>query len=180
MAWREGRGETPEIVRGERRIAATAVRSGRGEDHLVWRFRTVAVADPVRDMLAMVEGKLGERLGSVGVMAALLDRDGKVLGGNRALFGRAVRPGEPDARGRVLTDLLRRGGDDRIRFAVEDDEADALRMIQVPVEPEQEVSLFLLLDDIAGGRGGDGGGASAASIHNLLAMLPAGAGAGRA
>jgi two-component system cell cycle sensor histidine kinase/response regulator CckA len=174
-AWRDGDGEALALVAGERRMSVQVARAGQSEDHLVWRFRPHQVADPARDLLALVTGEPGRRMGAAGVMAAMVDRDGRLLGANRVLSARALDLADADATGRLLTDLLRRGPDDRIRFAAEGDEIDPLRLVQVPIDHERDTSLFLILDESPGaGMATPSAAAAAIHIHNLLAMLPLG------
>ncbi|MFD1950876.1 ATP-binding protein [Sphingomonas arantia] len=181
-AWRDGIGAAALLNTEHRRLSVTVLRAGQSEDHLVWRFRPHLTDDPVRDLLALVTGEPGRRMGDAGVMAALVDRDGRLLGANRVLSARALDAtgtgaglSGVDATGRTLTDLLRRGPDDRIRFAGDGDEVDPLRLVQVPIDPDRDTSLFLILDDSPGpGATPTGDAGSAVHIHNLLGMLPLG------
>jgi len=174
-AWRDGDGEALGLTTAERRLSAHVMRAGQADDHLVWRFHPQHVADPARDLLALVTGDAGRRMGAAGVMAAMVDRDGRLLGANRVLSARALDLADADATGRLLTDLLRRGPDDRIRFAAEGDEIDPLRLVQVPIDHERDTSLFLILDESPGaGMAAPSASTAAIHIHNLLAMLPLG------
>ena len=174
-AWRDGTGDATDLCAGGQRLTAHVVRAGQSEDHLVWRFRPHRADDPARALLAVVTGAPGERMGAAGVMAALVDREGRLIAANRVLSTRALDSVDADATGRLLTDLLRRGPDDRIRFAADADEIDPLRLVQVPIDHDRDTSLFLILDESPGaGVPATGAATSAVHIHNLLSMLPLG------
>ena len=176
-AWRDGdaRVETLRTSRGT--IDAVVRRAGGAEDHLVWRFTRSASIDLVAEARRLIEGESGRRLGGAGVMAALVDGNGRLLSANRVFLQRAL--GRPDAlpAGRAFTDLLRPGPDDFLRLASEADEADPLRLIQVPLDESAADSptLFFLLDEDGGFLLRHGGQSTATvHVHALLAMLPLG------
>ncbi|HEX8445191.1 MAG TPA: ATP-binding protein [Sphingomonas sp.] len=174
-AWRDGSADVTALQTAEQQLSARVARAGQAEDHLVWRFHPHHVHDPARDLLTLVTGDPGRQMGAAGVMAALVDRDGRLLGANRVLSARALDAVDADATGRLLTDLLRRGPDDRIRFAADGDEIDPLRLVQVPIDHDRDTSLFLILDESPGaGLPAPSAAAAAVHIHNLLAMLPLG------
>ena len=144
--------------------------AGHGERHVVWSFTPAASDDTLADALRLIVGETGERLGASGVMAALADGKGNLIGSNRAFALRAL--GDPDApAGTSLVDLLAVGAEGQIFFVREGKGAGPLRVVQVPlVDSPDGPSLFLLLDELTGGFGRDG----AANINALLEILPLG------
>ena len=176
-AWRDGdaRAETLRTNRGT--IDAVVRRTGAGEDHLVWRFTRSAAIDLVAEARRLIEGESGRRLGGAGVMAALVDGGGRLLSANRAFLQRALGRAEAKPGGRAFTDLLRSGADDFIRLASESDEADPLRLIQLPLDENaaDSTTLFFLLDEDGSfvlRRGAES--TATVHVHALLAMLPLG------
>jgi two-component system cell cycle sensor histidine kinase/response regulator CckA len=176
-AWRDGDALVETLRTNRGTIDAVVRRTGASEDHLVWRFTRSATVDLVAEVRRLIEGESGRRLGGAGVMAALVDGTGRLLSANRAFLQRALGRADALAAGRNFTDLLRSGADDFIRLASESDEADPLRLIQLPLDESaaDSTTIFFLLDE-------DGsfilrrGAQSTATVHvhALLAMLPLG------
>jgi two-component system, cell cycle sensor histidine kinase and response regulator CckA len=176
-AWRdrEARVETLRTNRGP--VDARVRRAGANEDHLVWRFTRSATIDLVAEARRLIEGESGRRLGGAGVMAALVDGSGRLLGANRAFLQRALGRPEAQPAGRTFTDLLRSGPDDFIRLASDSDDADPLRLIQIPLDETaaDSTTLFFLLDEDGGFLLRRGAQSTATvHVHALLAMLPLG------
>ena len=90
IAWRDGRGEVRGLRAGPHRLTAEIARAGDEGDMLVWRFAIVRQHDAAASTEALVTGAMGERLGTSGVMAALLGSDGRVRAANRLLARRAI------------------------------------------------------------------------------------------
>jgi two-component system cell cycle sensor histidine kinase/response regulator CckA len=144
-----------------------------GDTHLVWRFARTDDFDLAREAKRLLDGEVGQRIGEAGLMVALADLDGNMVGANRAFAIRAT--GKPDAAlaGTPLTDLVEATEDGQFHFAQEGRVVSPLRIVQVPVADQPNpLTLFLLLDDPgAVGRMGREGGASLAA---LLETLPLG------
>jgi two-component system cell cycle sensor histidine kinase/response regulator CckA len=169
-ARRDGRANAAGLASGERTLAAELRLAGLAGSEVVWTFSRSFQSDLAGDARAIVEGDAGDRLGRAGVMAVVADAEGALLAANRAFLLRAT--GDADASAaRPLVDLLAVGGQGQIQFAREGKNAGPLRLVQVPLaEGEDGPSLFLLLDELAGGFGPDG----AANINALLEILPLG------
>jgi two-component system cell cycle sensor histidine kinase/response regulator CckA len=150
---------------GESRRVSVALAGG-ASDRLLWRFERVEAADVEGEARRLVTGEAGERLGLAGIMAALVDSEGRLLTANRAFLARAGA--EPEAAlGAPVADLFGVGEDGRFHFAREGKAGGALRILQVPVDGEAGPLLFLLLDELGGGEGG-------ANLNGLLEILPLG------
>jgi two-component system cell cycle sensor histidine kinase/response regulator CckA len=154
-----------EAADSSRRISVAL--AGTASDRLLWRLEGVEAADVEGEARRLVTGEAGERLGSAGIMAALVDSDGRLLTANRAFLARAAA--EPDSTlGGPIADLFGVGEDGRFHFAREGKAGGPLRILQVPVDGEGGPLLFLLLDELGGG--GDVG----ANLNGLLEILPLG------
>jgi len=174
-AWRDGSATLAGLVTGRGRITAMVTRAGMAEDHLVWRLRRMEGNDLADEVRRLVEGDGGVRLGSAGVMAAIVDRGGRTIAANRVFLQRALGSAAAGAggTGHAFAELLDSNGD-VIRFRAEGDEATPLRVVQVPLDDSigESPTLFLLLDDAALLR--PAAEAAAGHIEALLSMLPLG------
>ena len=150
-------------------VAAETV--GSGAAHLIWRFRGVAVADPLADAARLFAGDLGRRLAEAGLMAVLADAEGRVVAANSAFAQRAA-PRQQDIAGRSLFDLVAADTRGRFHFASEAKSPQPLRVLQVPLgDGETPAGLFLLLDRSTGALSGSELGAS---LNALLDLMPHG------
>jgi two-component system, cell cycle sensor histidine kinase and response regulator CckA len=148
-------------------------RVGFGEGHLLWKFTRSEDRDLVRESRRLITGEAGNRIGEAGVMAALADGAGNLITANRAFIARAVGETEDGVAGTPLVSLLAATEDGHFHFAHEGKGASTLRIVQVPVsDGEDPLTLFLLLDDIAGG--GRLRTEESASVNALLDFLPLG------
>ncbi|MFL6858266.1 MAG: hybrid sensor histidine kinase/response regulator, partial [Allosphingosinicella sp.] len=71
---------------GEAEIVAAGrrVRAALAGDRLVWRLERIDATDVEGEARRLVLGEAGDRLGQAGIMAALVDAEGRLLGANRA------------------------------------------------------------------------------------------------
>jgi two-component system cell cycle sensor histidine kinase/response regulator CckA len=169
-ARRDGRARAAGLAAGERTFAAELRLAGLAGSAVVWTFSRSFQSDLAGDARAIVAGDAGDRLGRAGVMTVVADAEGAVLAANRTFLLRATGEAEA-APHQPLVDLLAVGGQGQIQFAREGKNAGPLRLVQVPLtEGEGGPSLFLILDELAGGFGPDG----AANINALLEILPLG------
>ncbi len=158
------------------------LRAGRGEDHLIWRFIPVTSSNPLGDVVALVDGKLGRALSAAGMQLALVNPDGSIETANGAFAMRATgEPANPVA-GRNFVSFLRSDEGNRVYYTREGRKGMPLRLIHLPVsdpdlpgdpDPATTPSLILLMDQLTG-SGGMAGSVDAAHIEALLATLPLG------
>ena len=172
-AWRDGSGQVDRLVRDTIQLQAEVLRAGRGEDHLVWRFRPALSFDMAAEARRLVSGAGGDRLGEAGVMAVLIGQEGRIRAANRSFAQRATGRAEAAIEGRDFTSLLISDKAGAIRFERDGLTGQSLRLLQIPIERDiaDSPTLIFLIDD---DRGPDlGGDASAAThIQTLLSMLP--------
>ncbi len=171
-AWRDGKAEALGITREGRRLDVDVLRAGAAEDCLIWRFRPSGGVDRLTQALAAVEGEWGDRLAEAGVMIALIGAEGRIRAANGPLIVRALGRIEAPVAGREFVSLLSSDAKSIIRFASEGPAGLPLRLLQIPVEPDQEegARLIVLLDEdaVQSGQGAD------VSLQTLLSMLPLG------
>jgi two-component system cell cycle sensor histidine kinase/response regulator CckA len=177
-AWRDGSATVRGLAGQYGAFDATLTRAGQSEDHIVWRFHRTGTFDLVAAARTLIEGAGGRRLGEAGVMAALVDGRGRMIAANGVFLARAVGRADAPAAGREFVELLAAGPDDFIRLVAEGEDADPLRLVQIPVGDDSRAdgaALFAMLDD-EGVTAARPGARSTATVHvhALLAMLPLG------
>ncbi|MES2492770.1 MAG: response regulator [Pseudomonadota bacterium] len=189
-AWRDGAATVARLEQepGTAQSAwqAQAVRAGRGEDFLVWRFYALAAADPVLALGYHLDGKLGRALAQAGIVAAIVDPDGLIRATSSAFALRAVGDGAAALAGQPFVALLHQDEQDRLSWAREAGKGASLTMYYVPVaDPDitgradfdHAPSLMLLVDAGLGiGAGGPvaEGHAAVPHLEALLSQLPLG------
>lgn len=172
-AWRDGRAEVRDITRDGRRFDCSISRAGQGEDCLIWRFRASGGVDRMTQALEMIDRGWGDRLAEAGIMIALIGPEGRIRTANAPLIVRALGRLEAPVAGREFVTLLSSDAKGVIRFATEGPAGLPLRLLQIPVEPNdgEGARLIVLLDEdglSAGGQGTD------VTLQTLLSMLPLG------
>ena len=180
-AWRDGKGladlvETVDLA-GPGRFKVHVVRSGRGEDYLIWRIDPVVAADPTGDLVRHVDGKLGRALALGGFAAAIVDPDGSIRVASAGFAMRATGDAGVSLAGNQLTSFLRQDEDDRITWARDGKRGAPLTLYYLPVadpdlgiDPDPETTpMLMLLADAGVGLGG--GGESSAAVPHLEALL---------
>jgi len=182
-AWRDGHG-TVEISDEEGgHWRADVRRAGRGDDFLVWRISSVSALDPVADLVAQLDGKLGRGLAKAGIAAALVDPDGTIRAASSGFALRAVGDARADMTGADFVALLSQEEGERIGWARDGGRGGALVLYHVPAadpdlatEPDPAITPSLMLVVEAGqGIGASAGGTgSAPHLEALLSQLPLG------
>ncbi|MBX9815593.1 MAG: hybrid sensor histidine kinase/response regulator [Proteobacteria bacterium SG_bin5] len=167
-AWRDGLATAKlALPGGEARLSVARV--GTSEELLVWRIAVRERHDLAGQAETLITGPVGARLGSAGVMIALLSPEGRVRAANPALAARAAGEGAID--GRDFAQFLATDAEGRLRFAREGERGTPLRLVQLPfLEGERAPLLIALLDEEAA-LGAAGG---AAAVQALVGLLPFG------
>ena len=183
-AWREGRAQASHLALGkdDLRWEVEALRAGRGEDHLVWRFRPESSEDLASDVGQLVAGPLGKMLDRAGVVAALVSPEGTVRAASPAFVDRATGDPSTTLAGREFADFLRLDERERIYFARSGREGEPFKLVHVPlndldedwtVGPEDAPSLMLLMEAhaaVADNAASD----TAPKVEALIEALPLG------
>ncbi|HEY1143327.1 MAG TPA: histidine kinase dimerization/phospho-acceptor domain-containing protein, partial [Sphingomicrobium sp.] len=168
MAWRDGAG----CVAGVATLAGTlpieVQRAGLRSDMLLWRFPNAPAADPLTLAIQGISGATGEGLSRGGVLAAVVDGEGRLLAANKIFTDRAMPtgPGEPRPR---FTDLVEIGEGGLFHLPGEGEGAAAMRAVHVPVHPAHPngPGTFLLFDSSEASS-------TLTNLQALLDMLPIG------
>ncbi|NIJ07009.1 two-component system cell cycle sensor histidine kinase/response regulator CckA [Sphingomonas vulcanisoli] len=187
-AWRDGTARVEELEVNGRPYVGWLRRCGRGEEYLIWRLRPSHRHDLVEATLAMANGLMGDRLGHAGVMLALVDAGGSLIGGNEGFRRRATGQDDAAIAGLPLTGLIEMSEEGQIRLTREGEDSAPLRVVAIPLETQESgesendgetpiagATAFLLLDEdpdaltAAAARR-----AATGHLHELLAMLPLG------
>ena len=168
MAWRDGAG----CVAGVATLAGTSAvevqRAGLRSDLLLWRYPNPPSADPLTLAVQGISGITGERLTRAGVLAALVDNEGRVLAANKLFADRACPAGHAEESPR-FSELVDVGEDGLFHLPAEGEAGVALRAVHIPVNPAQPAGTgtFLLFD-------GSETSSGSANLQALLEMLPIG------
>ena len=172
IAWRDGHGEVRGLRAGPHRLTAEIARAGDEGDMLVWRFAIVRQHDAAASTEALVTGAMGERLGTSGVMAALLGSDDRVRAANRLLARRAIAA-DTGLEGRDFARLLITDSRGLVRFEREGLDGTPLRVVEVPFTDIPDApTLIALLDDV---DTAPAIGASASEhVRSLVSLMPFG------
>ncbi|MDZ3831544.1 MAG: response regulator [Sphingopyxis sp.] len=173
-AWRDGEGRVEEVSVGPLRLRAQVNRAGQAEDYLVWRFAAIERLDLASEVMRHLDGPAGRTLGQAGIMAALVNAEGRLRVANQPFLLRAL--GETDAvhyAGRDVAPMLRLDDAGALYFAREGDRATPLRMLQIPLAPADENGpvLIAMLDEEMGPADR---GTAQTYVETLLSLLPFG------
>jgi two-component system cell cycle sensor histidine kinase/response regulator CckA len=175
MAWRDGKGAVRGIKRETMVFDAEVTRSGRSENHLVWRFRPATQFDLMAEARRLIEGPAGARMGEAGIMACLIGAEGKIRTASQVFTERATGRMETPIEGREFVSFFETDKNNVLRFMHEGRAGTPLRLLQVPVLPgdPQTPTLILLLDDDATQAGPVNSNVTT-SMQALMAKLPLG------
>ncbi|WP_245600330.1 hybrid sensor histidine kinase/response regulator [Sphingomonas jaspsi] len=170
-AWRDGEADSDGWDHGGKSFRVRVRRSGARGDMLLWRFDEADQPDFLTIAAQRVAGATGERLAAAGVLAVLIDGEGRLLAANKLFADRAlghIRPGSEPPR---FTDMVATNEDGTLRLLSEGEGARALRGVHVPLDPAADAGAgTLLLFEAQEGAGV----ATSSNVQVLLEMLPIG------
>jgi two-component system cell cycle sensor histidine kinase/response regulator CckA len=135
MAQRDGAGCVAGI---ETKAGSTPVeveRVGIQSDLLLWRFVRAAAPDPITLTASRLRGQAGDLLGRAGIMAALIDPQGRVIANNRLFEERALRgedTGEPARLNEIVSEAQ---GGGHFQLVAEGETGRPLRALLLPLDP---------------------------------------------
>ena len=168
MAWRDGGGCVASVATDAGTWPVEVERVGSTGDLLLWRFPQPAAADPLTRAAKRAQGIEGERLSAAGVLAAVVDQEGAILGANSLFIERAM---DGDGRaGSPFASVVHRGEDHQMRLTAEGDNGRPLRLVHLPAEGSQEsgAGTFILFENQ------DSALAQSTNLQALLDVLPIG------
>jgi two-component system, cell cycle sensor histidine kinase and response regulator CckA len=168
LAGRDGTGCVAGIATSAGACPVEVDRAGLSAEFLLWRFPAEAPPDPLSGAVKRIQGKIGERLASAGVLAAVVDAKGKLLAANRPFLDRAVAPHDKPRTIR-FADLVEIGDAEQMRLVAEGEAGRPLRAVHVPSDPDGDsgAGTFLLFGDASAGAQGS-------NLQALLDVLPIG------
>jgi len=186
QAWRDGSAHSDRLegLDIERQWKVTAQRVGRGDDHLIWRFRKIEteIADPLA--IYDVTGAFGRMLAKAGIEAAITAPDGTIKNASAGFARRAAGDEKTTLAGQDFVSFLRSDDRDRIFFSREGRSGTPQTLIHIPLDdpnderalgPDEVPSLMLLIDAGVGiGGGWENSSQGTAQLERLLGQLPLG------
>lgn len=172
-AWRDGEARATGLRADERVLAAVVTRAGAEDDMLVWRFDANREHDLAATVATLLTDAHGDKLGAAGVMAALVETDGRVRAANRVLAQRATGRGGDAIEGRDFARFLITDSRGHVRFEREGLEGNPLRILQLPfLDADDAPLLVALLDEQEAPP--PIGATAAEHVRSLVSLLPLG------
>ncbi|MEM8919675.1 MAG: response regulator [Pseudomonadota bacterium] len=172
-AWRDGRGYAEGLKRGVAEYTAKVLRTGQGDEYLLWQFTPEIQADILDDTIKMVGGATGRALSEAAVLATVIGSEGRIRASNAGFALRATGSTDANISGRNFINFLRADDKGTIFFEREGRHGTPVRMFHVPLDRTQKKgpALILLIDD-------DGGtferGQALEQVESMLSLLPLG------
>ena len=173
-AWRDGDARVERLLANGTALAAEIARTGADDDLLVWRFRAAEGIDLAHTMERLIAGATGDRLGSAGIMAALINPDGRIRVANRVLRARAMGHEEGAIIGRDFARFLITDANGMARFEREGLTRNPLRVLQIPFLDGDDAPMLVALIDEEEGAAPAIGESASAHIRSLVALMPFG------
>ena len=171
-AWRDGQAGATGLATDRMRLSVAIMRAGDESDMLVWRFTGVEEHDLSRATAALIAGEAGDRLGQAGVMAALVESDGRIRAANRVLAARALGR-EDSLDGQDFARLLITDSRGLVRLEREGLDGTPLRLVQIRfLEGDRSPVLIALLDD--SDTAPAIGESASAHVRSLVSLMPFG------
>ena len=171
MASRDGAGCVAGIGTEGGLTPVEVERVGAHDDLLLWRFPGPSSPDALTTVIRRIQGVTGSQIAAAGVLAAVVDTNGKLLAGNAPFLERALGPGQ-----RVGTvdfrDLVEADEQGEMRLVAEGESGGSLRAVHISADPTNEAGgagTFLLFD-----RGQAGTLSQSSNLQALLDVLPIG------
>ncbi|CAN5411698.1 hypothetical protein BH09PSE4_BH09PSE4_05890 [soil metagenome] len=172
-AWRDGSATTPPITARGNSFAVQVERAGQAEDMLVWRFRSGAGIDVATTTQNLIAGDTGDRLAEAGIMAVMLDPEGRIRTANRIFRIRAMGHEEAPVDGRDFARFLITDSHGMVRFEREGLEGTPLRVLQIPFLAGDDAPILVaLLDEESSGPAI--GSNPSAHVRSLVSLMPFG------
>jgi two-component system cell cycle sensor histidine kinase/response regulator CckA len=170
-ALRDGEAALDEVPLKGGSAVISVRRAGANGDLLLWRIVGAAPPDLIDVAARRVSGATGERLGAAGVLAALVDKDGRLMAANGLFTERALGGLANAEQGPKFDDLIETSTEGALRLVAEGPDGRPLRLVTIPLDPAGEGGpATLLLFDWEEGPSL----ATSANIQILLEMLPIG------
>ncbi len=171
LAIRDGRAAAEPVAfrQGESRVEVRRI--GIGNDLLLWSFAGDQPEDLLDVAAKRIAGQTGERLAAAGVLAVLVDADGRLVAANAPFSDRALAGSVATNRPPLFAELIEPVSEGSVRLVAEGHDARPLRVVNVPIEAGKgPTAATLLMFDADEGPSM----ASSTNVQVLLEMLPIG------
>jgi two-component system cell cycle sensor histidine kinase/response regulator CckA len=171
VALRDGDGSADVIVMDGAQAEIEVSRIGVNRDLLLWCFTSEAPEDPMDVAARQIAGQTGERLAVAGVLAVLVDGDGRLVAANAPFSERALGGTASAKRPPLFAELVETDDGGSVKLIAEGPDARPMRVVSVPIEisPSQSAATLLMFDADQGPSI-----ASSTNVQILLEMLPIG------
>jgi len=171
VALRDGSATAEGVQTRKGPLRVEASRVGIDNGLLLWRFAGDAPEDPLDVAAKRIAGQTGERLAAAGVLAVLVDRDGRLVAANALFSDRALGGSVSTKRPPLFTELVDPTAEGTVRLLAEGPDARPIRIVNVPIEVGSgaTASTVLMFDAEEGPSL-----ASSTNVQVLLEMLPIG------
>jgi two-component system cell cycle sensor histidine kinase/response regulator CckA len=173
-AWRDGHATVERLSIKGTQLSAEVMRAGEDDTLLVWRFHAAQGLDLAQTMENLIAGATGDRLGSAGIMAALINPDGRIRAANRVLRARAMGHEEGAIVGRDFARFLITDSHGMARFEREGLAQNPLRVLQIPFLDGEDAPMLVALIDEEENSHPAIGESAAAHIKSLVSLMPFG------
>ncbi len=173
VAWRDGQAHGDGIVKGSEEYSVRAIRSGAGDEYLLWWLSPAEKRDIESRTGDMVTGPIGRAMAHSGIMVANISADGRVSAANAGFAVRATGNESSNIVGREFASFMRMDERGRIFFEREGRGGLPVRLLHVPLSDagQEGASMVIAVDD-------DGATIDRASalghVEQLLSTLPLG------
>jgi two-component system, cell cycle sensor histidine kinase and response regulator CckA len=172
-AWRDGQAAADGMRHKEIEYSIKAIRSGAGDEYLLWWFAPLEKRDIESRAADLISGRIGYAMAGSGIMAASISADGRIRSANAAFALRSTGTENSNIVGREFASFMRMDEKGQIFFEREGRKGLPVRLMHVPLggAGQQGASMLLAIDD----DGATIDRASALShVEQLLATLPLG------
>jgi two-component system, cell cycle sensor histidine kinase and response regulator CckA len=172
-AWRDGTATADGMRHGANEYSVRAIRSGAGDEYLLWWFAAAERRDIEARAADLITGRIGHSMALSGIMAASIGVEGRIRSANGAFALRASGSENSNLVGREFASFMRMDEKGKIFFEREGRRGLPVRLIHVPLgEVGQEgASMLMAIDD-------DGASidrtAALGQVEQLLSTLPLG------
>jgi two-component system cell cycle sensor histidine kinase/response regulator CckA len=172
-AWRDGAVSVDGVKQRSVEYQVQVARSGIGDEYLLWRISQKQAIDVTTRATEFMAGRIGRALSMAGVMGVVVSSDGRIRASNSAFALRATGNDNSNLISRDAASFLRLDDKGRVFFEREGKSAVPVRLLHVPLNPNdaQSNALLLAVDD-------DGITAERSSalthVEHMLSNLPLG------
>ncbi len=148
-AWRDGSASVDGIKRRSDEFSVHVSRSGIGDEYLLWRISPRQSVDVSTRANEFVSGRIGRALSLAGVMSVVVSSEGRIKSSNSAFALRATGNENSNIASRDAATFLRLDDKGRVFFEREGKGASPVRLLHIPLMPNETDSdaLLLSIDD---------------------------------